>query len=532
VNNFPFWWQLFRVSVLVGSMRSRGGSTGAGAHPGGDVRAFPAEFERIRRALQRQGVNANDSEDLAQDVFLVMCRRWRDYDARRPLDRWLTGIAFKIAQRYRRRSGREVLTDVAALARAAAQSGGEDQLARERLRRQVMNALESLPERHRAIIVMRVIDEVPMQQVAKKMSVPLFTAYNRLRTARLALAKAVGRLGLQRGIAPLDGAVGLEALLRGSRAESAPPPGTVGRSGSSSAIGALSPARRVLTALTAAGALAVIVGLSVQGGSARPSPAPGETAGAPMASASAGLRAGRARAQVLALSAPVAPSPLRAGLIGYWRFDEGQGSAVVRDHSDQRNDCQLRQLDPSTSWTAGALGGALAFDGRGWLECPAIEGLARLEGELSISVWIRRDGPPGRGIHTLVSRQLGSRNQDHFFLGLDGVFLEFSSHLFRGFLARPLPAASGRWIHLAVVRAQDATMKMFVNGVEVGKRRSAGHSYGGGSTPLTIGGGVNGPLGAANEAFEGSLDELLMYDRALSDEEIEALAGGVQPRAW
>ena len=112
------------------------------------------------------------------------------------------------------------------------------------------------------------------------------------------------------------------------------------------------------------------------------------------------------------------------------------------------------------------------------------------------------------------------------------MFLEFSSHLFRGFLARPLPAAPGRWVHLVVVRAQDATMKMFVNGVEVGKRRSVGQSYGGGSTPLTIGGGVNGPLGRANESFEGSLDELLMYDRALSDEEIEALAGGVQPRAW
>jgi hypothetical protein len=186
-------------------------------------------------------------------------------------------------------------------------------------------------------------------------------------------------------------------------------------------------------------------------------------------------------------------------------------------------------MHPATSWTDGALQGALAFDGRGWLECPRYEAFAGLGGELSLSLWIRRQRPPGQGIHALLSRQLGARDQDHFFLGFDGVFLEFSSHLFRGFLARPLPTAAGRWVHLAVVRAADATMKMFVDGVEVGRRRSAGGSYGGGTTPLTIGAAINGPQGEPSEPFEGSLDEILIHGRALSDDEIAALASGRQP---
>jgi hypothetical protein len=42
---------------------------------------------------------------------------------------------------------------------------------------------------------------------------------------------------------------------------------------------------------------------------------------------------------------------------------------------------------------------------------------------------------------------------------------------------------------------------------------------------------MNGPAGSpATQKFRGALDELLVYDRALSREEVAALASGVQPR--
>ena len=45
-------------------------------------RAFVAEFEFLRRALQRHGVPSADVDDAAQDVFLVMWRRWSEHDPR------------------------------------------------------------------------------------------------------------------------------------------------------------------------------------------------------------------------------------------------------------------------------------------------------------------------------------------------------------------------------------------------------------------------------------------------------------------
>jgi hypothetical protein len=60
--------------------------------------------------------------------------------------------------------------------------------------------------------------------------------------------------------------------------------------------------------------------------------------------------------------------------------------------------------------------------------------------------------------------------------------------------------------------------------------RSRPVELGGGSSLLTIGGAVNGPDPAAvDELFEGALDELVMYDRALDRSEIGALAARQQP---
>jgi hypothetical protein len=150
----------------------------------------------------------------------------------------------------------------------------------------------------------------------------------------------------------------------------------------------------------------------------------------------------------------------------------------------------------------------------------------RLDAEISIAVWIWRSHT-APGLRALVSQQLARDKRDHFSLDLDGRNLEFASHVLRGMLGRPIPPALGRWVHLAVVRAADGTTRLFADGVELGRRRSAGRLGGGSPTPLTIGGALNGPdPDTASEHFEGALDELRLYRRALTDEEIRALASG------
>ena len=58
----------------------------------------------------------------------------------------------------------------------------------------VLAALQRIPLPRRAVLVMHDLDQVPMQEVAATLSIPLFTAYSRLRKARLELATAITQI--------------------------------------------------------------------------------------------------------------------------------------------------------------------------------------------------------------------------------------------------------------------------------------------------------------------------------------------------
>src|SRR4051812_25276036 len=47
------------------------------------------------------------------------------------------------------------------------------------------------------------------------------------------------------------------------------------------------------------------------------------------------------------------PPGLLDDLVGYWRLDDGTGSAVAHDWSGRANDGTLMRLDTATDWVAG-----------------------------------------------------------------------------------------------------------------------------------------------------------------------------------
>ena len=53
---------------------------------------------------------------------------------------------------------------------------------------------------------------------------------------------------------------------------------------------------------------------------------------------------------------------MNSGLVGYWNFQEGTGTTAY-DKSGKRNHGTLTNMDPTTDWVDGKLGGGLDFDG-------------------------------------------------------------------------------------------------------------------------------------------------------------------------
>jgi RNA polymerase sigma factor (sigma-70 family) len=156
------------------------------------TRAFEVEFDYLHRRVQRLGVWASDAEDLVQDVFVVMWRRWGDYQQERPLRPWMLGIANHLAGRHKQRRLREVFA-------TPPETVDEGPLAEERLasaatRTLVLQALAGLPAKHRGVLVMHELEGVTVAELSKRLRLPLPTAYTRVRRARLALAAQISRL--------------------------------------------------------------------------------------------------------------------------------------------------------------------------------------------------------------------------------------------------------------------------------------------------------------------------------------------------
>ena len=72
--------------------------------------------------------------------------------------------------------------------------GPDDMLQSTQARALVLAALERIPLPRRAVLVMRDIDDIPVDEVASVLAIPLFTAYSRLRKARRELEAAVRRI--------------------------------------------------------------------------------------------------------------------------------------------------------------------------------------------------------------------------------------------------------------------------------------------------------------------------------------------------
>jgi hypothetical protein len=225
---------------------------------------------------------------------------------------------------------------------------------------------------------------------------------------------------------------------------------------------------------------------------------------------------------------PACPPTLLDGLVGHWRLDDGAGSTVAVDSSGNGNDGVVHGLDATTAWVAGRSQGALDMAHVGWVQIAPARSINAILQRVTVAAWIYLDGTIGPDIFaTALSRQIGTSEDQYYHLSLlfDGRPTQFITTS-DGYVApaAPEPVSRGTWNHLAT--AYDGAMvRLYVNGAEVASAPLTG-TFAPDTTPVILGGNGNNASGVPTELFPGRLDELMLYGRALSADEIGQLAAG------
>jgi RNA polymerase sigma-70 factor (ECF subfamily) len=152
--------------------------------------AFELHFAMVWRSLRRLGVPEAALDDAAQDVFLVVHRRWNDFKNQSSRRTWIYGIALRVASEHSRRARREQSrlspTDPD-LVNSDLMSPDmlTDQSIRQREAGRVLyEALGGLADGERQILVLVDLEERSVVEAAEALGVNLNTAYSRLRRAR------------------------------------------------------------------------------------------------------------------------------------------------------------------------------------------------------------------------------------------------------------------------------------------------------------------------------------------------------------
>ena len=218
-----------------------------------------------------------------------------------------------------------------------------------------------------------------------------------------------------------------------------------------------------------------------------------------------------------------------AGLLAHWELDDGSGM-TAKDSSGNGHDGTLLG-DPQ--WVEGAIGsGALSFDGSDGLVEVAHDESLSITNALTIATWVKLNDLGT--YYFLVCKQPSGTAQDNYpgnyeFRTESGTGdLQFGHQQTEGevyvFYNSTASITAGQWYHVAVTLTKGELVEFYIDGIPAGSAEQSTNFGVLNEEPVRIGGRKDG-----YSFFNGFLDDVYLFDQALSAVQVQKLFEGTPP---
>ena len=218
---------------------------------------------------------------------------------------------------------------------------------------------------------------------------------------------------------------------------------------------------------------------------------------------------------------PVCVTNPNCQTLGKWTFDEGSGTTAGDSSGNSNNGT----IYGGAQWTVGgACGKALQFDGvDDYVELPNATVFNRETSPFSIAAYIKTS-VAGQGV--IFMRYSTSNQGISVNCNSDKIhFATYAGSSSGSEITGNRSIADGQWHHIACVRESDGTLKIYIDGVLDTEATLPLRNVDISLAPR-IGGDTVAPYAAK---FNGVIDEVSIYGRALSPAEIQALRNKCSP---
>lgn len=215
-------------------------------------------------------------------------------------------------------------------------------------------------------------------------------------------------------------------------------------------------------------------------------------------------------------------------LVGFWRLNDPADSTIARDWSGWRNDAMLVGIDPATAWGApGPEGSALSVGAMGHLTVSRSASIDSIATQVTLAAWMYLDGTIPE-YATAISRQIGAGFEQHYHLSVNfqnqAILFITTAESGQVVLGGPRTVPQRTWVHLAgTYDGREA--RLYVDGLQVMALPASG-TFGPETNPVILAGNANTPARTVSELVPGSLNDVMLYRRALGADEITRIRNG------
>ena len=206
---------------------------------------------------------------------------------------------------------------------------------------------------------------------------------------------------------------------------------------------------------------------------------------------------------------------INQGLVLYLPFEEA-GNPV--DHSDKP---AKPKKNGKLEHVKGKFGKALRFNGKGAnvVEIPSVAKLSGMKA-LTIAAWAKPNGIKGADGMSIVSKRIGHQNGDCYNLFSWNGQKMYARVNSKGEITSTTVLEDGKWYHLAYTFEGGGKAKLYINGAaEAETNHPEKEVLKDNNSPVWV-----GELNAGrNFAWNGILDDVAMWNRVLSEKEIQSV---------
>jgi len=214
----------------------------------------------------------------------------------------------------------------------------------------------------------------------------------------------------------------------------------------------------------------------------------------------------------------------QGSVVGIWLFDEGEGE-VLKDSSRNGNNGTVA----GAKWVDGKFGKALQFNGSSsYVEVPSSDSLNSIADEITVVAWMKYANWGNWARVVARGNWTAAMDQYQFLLLLGGSTGDMGFCVSikgeRASYAGRTALKQDQWHHVAGT-SDGVTVKLYVDGELIGSSASAKPVNKVEEEPLTIGCGY---AGARAAFFSGTVDEVAIFNKAISDQDLKELMKGLK----